>query len=294
MHCPQERSIINNSLTITTTTTTATGKKIVEKQDKENEVSKEWPENGKIIFQNVQARYRPGLDLVICNMNLIITKHAKIGICGRTGSGKSTLAKLLFRFLELENGMITIDGRDIAQVPLGMLRSRITMIPQDPVLFAGKLRYSLDPAGLYVDAQLWSALEAVGMRTFAEQSKGGLDTDVADGGENLSAGQRQLLCMARALLEKPRVLIMDEATSNIDGQTDERIQTMLKEKFCDCTVLTIAHRIDTIMWYDRVCVLDHGTVLEYDTPSILAERSGSAFGALLEEYREGKREGKEQ
>ena len=168
------------------------------------------------------------------------------------------------------------------------LNFAITIIPQDPVLFAGPLRYSLDPAGRYAEEQLWAALEAVGMRDFVRAAEGGLGTDVTEGGENLSAGQRQLLCMARALLERPRVLVMDEATSNIDTATDERVQTMLQEKFADCTVLTIAHRIDTIMWYDKVLVLDHGRVLEYDAPAVLAGAPGSAFGALLSEYREGK------
>jgi ABC-type multidrug transport system fused ATPase/permease subunit len=252
------------------------------------DVAGDWPAQGELKLTNVSARYRAGLDLVIKGISLTIPAHTKVGVCGRTGSGKTTLAKLLFRFLELEAGSIEIDGLDISRVPLKTLRGRVTMIPQDPVLFAGPLRYSLDPSGLFAEDRLWGALEAVGMKSFVTQGEGGLDADVAEGGENLSAGQRQLLCMARALLESPRVLIMDEATSNIDGQTDERIQTMLKEKFSECTVLTIAHRIDTIMWYDRVLVLDHGKVLEFDTPSVLSKRPGSAFGALLNEYKEGK------
>lgn len=254
-------------------------------------VPADWPQQGAIQLAGVQARYREGLDLVIKGLDLDIPKHTKVGVVGRTGSGKSTLAKLLFRFLELVGGSITIDGIDISRVPLETLRARLTMIPQDPVLFAGPVRYSLDPAGKYTEEQLWAALEGVGLKQFfTEQVEGGLEADVAAGGENLSAGQRQLLCMARALLEKPSVLIMDEATSNIDGQTDERIQTMLRNSFSECTVISIAHRIDTIMWYDRVLVLEAGRVLEYDSPSTLAARPGSAFGALLDEYREGKSE----
>ena len=152
--------------------------------------------------------------------------------------------------------------------------------------------FSLDPSGGYSDAQLWGALEAVDMSAFITTSlEGGLDAEIAEGGENLSAGQRQLLCMARALLERPKLLVMDEATSNIDGKTDEKIQAMLKKAFEECTVLTIAHRIDTITWYDRVLVLDQGRVLEYDAPGALASKEGSAFGALLAEYRKGKGSG---
>ena len=142
---------------------------------------------------------------------------------------------------------------------------------------------------LYTDDQIWNALELVDCKRHVEtEMKNGLDSEIVEGGENLSAGQRQLLCMARALLEKPKVLIMDEATSNIDGKTDNQIQEMLKTQFKDCTVLTIAHRIDTIMWYDKVLVLDHGKVLEYDEPNILANKTDSEFSALLTEYRKGR------
>jgi len=229
---------------------------------------------------------------VLNEVSFHIPKHTKVGVCGRTGSGKTTLAKCLFRLMEVEAGKIEIDGVDIARVPLPVLRAKITMIPQDPTLFAGALRYSLDPSGTVSSEKLWAALESVDMKPHIENMEGGLDAEIAEGGENLSAGQRQLLCMARALLETPRLLIMDEATSNIDNKTDDKIQSMLKDAFSECSVLTIAHRIDTITWYDRVLVLDQGRVLEYDSPGVLAKTAGSEFSALLDEYRKGKNERK--
>ena len=192
------------------------------------------------------------------SINLNIGAGTKVGVCGRTGSGKSTLAKCIFRLMEIQQdgGSIKIDKLDISKIELEVLRRNITMIPQDPTLFAGPLRYSLDPGKLYTDEQIWDALELVDCKKPVEEMGKGLDSEIVEGGENLSAGQRQLLCMARALLERPKVLIMDEATSNIDGNTDNKIQEMLKTQFDDCTVLTIAHRIDTIMWYETIKNLD--------------------------------------
>merc|ERR1711953_1525806 len=247
-----------------------------------------WPSEGKISFQDFSVRYRESLPKVLNELALEIPGGTKVGICGRTGSGKSTLAKCLFRLIESNQGAIEIDGINIARVELMNLRSKISMIPQDPVLFAGPLRYSLDPANQYSDAELWRALDSIGMKSHVEGMPSGLEATIEGGGENLSAGQRQLLCMARALLEKPKLLIMDEATSNIDGKSDGKIQVMLKEAFKDCTVLTIAHRIDTILWYDKVLVLDHGKVLEYGSPEDLSKNEDSAFKALLMEYQKGR------
>ena len=251
-------------------------------------VPENWPSEGRIKLQNVSARYRDGLPKVLNGIDISIPKFTKVGVCGRTGSGKSTLAKCLFRLMETSQGSILIDDIDVSKVELPTLRKRITMIPQDPTLFAGPLRYSLDPGNLYSDDQLWNALDSVDMKDHVKALENGLNYEIVDGGENLSAGQRQLLCMARALLESPKVLIMDEATSNIDGNTDSKIQEMLKGAFKDCTVLSIAHRIDTIMWYDKVLVLDHGKVLEYDSPESLSKTEGSEFKALLTEYRKGR------
>merc|ERR1711871_1911104 len=255
-----------------------------------DEMPQNWPTEGQIVLQDVSARYRKGLPKVLKHVNLNIPKGTTVGICGRTGSGKTTLGKCLFRLMEVSGGSIQIDGIDISRVDLSTLRKKVTMIPQDPTLFAGPLRYSLAPANEYTDDQLWKALDSVDMKEHVKDMENQLDAEIVEGGENLSAGQRQLLCMARALLENPKVLIMDEATSNIDGKTDNKIQTMLKDAFKDCTVLTIAHRIDTILWYDRVLVMDHGKVLEYDSPSVLSKKEGSEFKALLAEYKKGREE----
>ena len=259
-------------------------------RDAIKDIDASWPKAGEILLKNVSAQYRDGLPKVLKSINLNIGAGTKVGVCGRTGSGKSTLAKCIFRLMEIQQdgGSIKIDNLDISKVELEVLRRNITMIPQDPTLFAGPLRYSLDPGKLYTDKQIWDALELVDCKKHVEEMGKGLDSEIVEGGENLSAGQRQLLCMARALLERPKVLIMDEATSNIDGNTDNKIQEMLKTQFDDCTVLTIAHRIDTIMWYDKVLVLDHGKVREYDDPKVLASQAGSEFGALLQEYRKGR------
>jgi ABC-type multidrug transport system fused ATPase/permease subunit len=244
-------------------------------------IPKMWPAKGEVRFKTVSARYRAALPLVIKDMDLVIPPHTKVGIVGRTGSGKSTLAKLLFRLLEVESGSITIDGLDIAHVDLKILRTRMTMIAQDPVLFAGSLRHSLDPADLYSEEELQKAVEAVGLGKFIGQE--GLDMEITEGGDNISAGQRQLLCMARALVQASHILIMDEATSSMDTETDELIQHMLSNKFRDCTVITIAHRLDTIMDYDQVLVMSDGRVSEFGTPNDLKSKPGGMFAAMLSE-----------
>ena len=240
-----------------------------------------WPQKGEVRFCGVSARYRANLPQVIKDMDLVIPARKKLGVCGRTGSGKSTLAKLLFRFLEVESGSVVIDGLDIARVELKTLRSRMTLIAQDPVLFAGSLRHSLDPANLYSEETLKEAVEAVGMGDFME--KEGLDTEITEGGDNVSAGQRQLLCMARALVQQSRIIIMDEATSSMDTGTDERIQRMLNDKFSDCTIITIAHRLDTIMDHDQILVMSDGRVAEFGSPHVLKSKPGGVFAAMLNE-----------
>merc|ERR1712232_237728 len=252
------------------------------------EMPSSWPSEGRISMQDVSVRYRESLPKVLNELKLEIPGGTKVGICGRSGSGKSTLAKCLFRLIETSEGIVEIDGRNIARVELLTLRSKISMIPQDPTLFAGPLRFSLDPANKHSDIELWEALDSIGMKTHVEGMPNGLDATITGGGENLSAGQRQLLCMARALLEKPKILIMDEATSNIDGESDGEIQTMLKEAFQGCTVLTIAHRIDTILWYDKALVLDEGKVLEFGSPKELSSRRNSEFSALLAQFQKGR------
>uniref|UniRef100_A0A8V5GZW3 MRP3 protein n=1 Tax=Melopsittacus undulatus TaxID=13146 RepID=A0A8V5GZW3_MELUD len=234
----------------------------------------DWPSKGELEFVNYSVRYRKGLDLVLKGLNLQVHGGEKIGIVGRTGAGKSSMTLSLFRILEAAKGEIKIDGVKIAEIGLHDLRSRLTIIPQDPVLFSGTLRMNLDPFNKYSDEEIWKALELSHLKRFVSSQPSMLDYECSEGGENLSVGQRQLVCLARALLRKTRILILDEATAAIDLETDDLIQMTIRTQFEDCTVLTIAHRLNTIMDYTRVLVLDNGTVAEFDTPANLIASKG--------------------
>ncbi|CAH1406917.1 unnamed protein product [Nezara viridula] len=240
----------------------------------------DWPQEGKVEFIDYQVRYREGLDLVLKGINLVIKGGEKIGIVGRTGAGKSSITLCLFRIIESAGGKILIDGVDIAKLGLHALRSRLTIIPQDPVLFSGSLRMNLDPFGHYSDEQVWRALELGHLKAFVKGLPAGLQHEVTEGGENISVGQRQLICLARALLRKTKILILDEATAAVDLETDDFIQKTIRSEFSDCTVLTIAHRINTIMDSDRVLVLDQGRVKEFDSPSELIKNKSSIFHGM--------------
>jgi len=245
----------------------------------ENDPGSEWPEHGVVKFENYQTRYREGLDLVLKGIDCNIGRGEKIGIVGRTGAGKSSLTLALFRIVESAGGSISIDGVNISQLGLGKLRSRITIIPQDPVLFAGDMRMNLDPLEQYKDEAVWSALEQAHLKTTIAGLPGGLHFEVTEGGENLSVGQRQLICLARALLRKTKVLVLDEATAAVDLETDDLVQATIRKEFADCTVLTIAHRLNTIMDSDRVLVLDAGRVKEFDSPAgLLADKHSIFYG----------------
>ncbi|NXI34942.1 MRP3 protein, partial [Galbula dea] len=234
----------------------------------------DWPSKGELEFVNYSVRYRKGLDLVLKGLNLQVHGGEKIGIVGRTGAGKSSMTLCLFRILEAVKGEIKIDGVKISDIGLHDLRSRLTIIPQDPVLFSGTLRMNLDPFNKYSDEEIWKALELSHLKRFVSSQPSMLDYECSEGGENLSVGQRQLVCLARALLRKSRVLILDEATAAIDLETDDLIQMTIRTQFEDCTVLTIAHRLNTIMDYTRVLVLDNGTIAEFDTPANLIASKG--------------------
>ncbi|XP_014273818.1 multidrug resistance-associated protein 1 [Halyomorpha halys] len=246
-------------------------------------VSNDWPQEGKVEFIDYKVRYRDGLELVLNGINLVINGGEKIGIVGRTGAGKSSIMLGLFRIIEPAGGKILVDGVDILKLGLQTLRSHLTIIPQDPILFSGSLRMNLDPFGYYSDEQIWRALELTCLNSFVSKLPAGLQHEVTEGGENISVGQRQLICLARALLRKTKILVLDEATGAVDLTTDDFIQKTIRTKFADCTVLTIAHRINTIMDYDRVLVLDEGCILEIDAPTILLENKSSAFYKMAQD-----------
>lgn len=228
-------------------------------------------------------RYRENSPLVLKGISLGIHGGEKIGIVGRTGSGKSTLIQVFFRLVEPAGGKIVIDSIDISRLGLRDLRSRFGIIPQEPVLFQGTVRSNIDPLGLYSDHQIWKSLERCQLKEVVSEKPGQLDAPVAYSGDNWSVGQRQLLCLGRVMLKNSRILFMDEATASVDSQTDAVIQKVIHEDFSDCTVVTIAHRIPTVIDCDRVLVIDNGRVKEFEAPAKLLERP-SLFGSLVQEY----------
>uniref|UniRef100_A0A8C1Z292 ABC-type glutathione-S-conjugate transporter n=1 Tax=Cyprinus carpio TaxID=7962 RepID=A0A8C1Z292_CYPCA len=237
----------------------------------------DWPRSGSIGFQEYGLQYRRGLDWALKEISFSVNESEKVGIVGRTGAGKSSLALGIFRILEAAKGKIFIDGINIAEVGLHELRSRITIIPQDPVLFSGSLRMNLDPFDGYTDEEVWRALELAHLKNFVSGLPDKLNHECSEGGENLSLGQRQLVCLARALLRKTKILVLDEATAAVDLETDNLIQSTIRTQFEDCTVLTIAHRLNTIMDYTRVIVMDRGHITEMDSPSNLISQRGQFY-----------------
>ncbi|KAI9164332.1 hypothetical protein H9P43_008161 [Blastocladiella emersonii ATCC 22665] len=240
-----------------------------------------WPEHGAVEFSGYAARYRPGLDLALRDVSFKVLPGEKVGIVGRTGSGKSTLTMALFRAIEAAAGSITIDGVRLSRVGLDDVRSRLTLLPQDAFVFQeATVRQNVDPLEMASDAAVWSALDAAHLGDVVRGFDGMLDRRVGDA---LSAGQAQLLCLARAVLRKSRILILDESTSNTDQTTDALVQATIRTEFAACTVLTIAHRIQTVMDYDKILVLDRGQVAEFGTPAELLARPSSQFYVLAKE-----------
>lgn len=196
-------------------------------------------------------------------------------------AGKSSIASALFRLVETEGGSVYIDGQDIKNIPIRSLRSRLSIIPQDPVLFAGTLRYNLDPFDFYPDNDIWEALTRVNLGDTISELGDGLEYMVETNGANFSVGERQLICMARALLRKSKILFMDEATASIDSRTDALLQDTIRTAFSNCTLLTVAHRLNTVLSYDKILVVGNGKALEYDTPAKLVAKSDSVFSQML-------------
>jgi ABC-type multidrug transport system fused ATPase/permease subunit len=276
---------------------------------------KNWPQAGQIEFRNYSTRYREGLDLVIKNVSFMVQPTEKVGIVGRTGAGKSSLTLALFRIVEAANshwakashngadmdtgldktdtavvlekvqveedgGSIWIDGVDISTVGLKDLRQHLAIIPQEPILFVGTVRDNLDPFEEMRDADLWEALERAHLKEHVASLEGGLSFKVSQNGDNFSVGQRSLICLARALLRKTKILVLDEATAAVDVETDELIQKTIRSEFKDRTILTIAHRIKTVMDSDKILVLEKGRVEEFETPTVLLQRPESHFYSL--------------
>ena len=244
------------------------------------EVPVSWPDKGEIIFDDVQMQYREGLPLVLKGLNMIVAGGERIGVVGRTGAGKSSIMSTLFRLVELSGGSIKIDGVNIAAVGLQDLRSRLAIIPQDPTLFRGTIRSNLDPFNEHTDLELWSALRQANLidaeANFEDKAEGRIHLDgiVEEEGLNFSLGQRQLMALARALVRGSQIIVCDEATSSVDMETDQKIQRTIATGFKGKTLLCIAHRLKTIINYDRICVMDHGQIAELDTPIRLWEEGG--------------------
>ncbi|XP_062618978.1 multidrug resistance-associated protein 1-like isoform X2 [Saccostrea cucullata] len=277
--------------TITTVETNAVSvERIAEYTDKEPEAElvkadhrppEDWPSQGQVTLTSYSTRYRPNLDLVLKDINVTIKPGEKVGIVGRTGAGKSSLTLALFRLIEPASGNIDIDGVKLTDIGLHDCRSKLTILPQDPVLFSGTLRMNIDPMDQSKDGEIWNALEHAHLKSFVLTLPAGLESECGEGGSNLSVGQKQLVCLARSLLRKTKILILDEATAAVDLETDDLIQRTIREEFRECTVLTIAHRINTVMDYDRILVLDNGRLLESDTPQNLMSNTKSLFHELV-------------
>lgn len=266
------------------------------------EVRPSWPEKGEIVFDNVEMRYREGLPLVLKGLDMHVQGGERIGIVGRTGAGKSSIMSTLFRLVEISAGHITIDGVDISTVGLNDLRKRLAIIPQDPTLFRGTVRSNLDPFNEHTDLALWSALRQanlvsedaaesggatnIGKDNSGSGSGGGgrihLDSVVEEDGLNFSLGQRQLMALARALVRGSQIIVCDEATSSVDMETDDKIQATIASGFKGKTLLCIAHRLRTIIGYDRICVMDQGRIAELDTPLELWKMEGGIFRGMCE------------
>ncbi|KAF9613378.1 hypothetical protein IFM89_007456 [Coptis chinensis] len=252
-----------------------------------------WPPQGTIELQNLKIKYRPNAPLVLKGITCSFKGGNRVGVVGRTGSGKTTLISALFRLVEPESGRIVIDGLDICSMGLSDLRLKLSIIPQEPTLFRGTVRTNLDPLGLYSDQQIWEAIEKCQLKATIRSLPNLLDSSVSDEGDNWSVGQRQLFCLGRVLLKQNKILVLDEATASIDSATDSIVQKVIRKEFSNCTVITVAHRVPTVIDSDMVMVLSYGKMVEYDAPSKLME-TNSSFTKLVSEYWSSCRRGSQQ
>lgn len=243
-----------------------------------------WPSRGTIDLTDLQVRYGPHLPLVLKGLTCTFPGGTKVGVVGRTGSGKSTLIQSIFRVVEPTKGRIVIDGVDISSIGLHDLRSKLSIIPQEPTMFEGTIRNNLDPLEDYSDDEIWEALDKCQLGEIVRAKEKKLDSSVAENGGNWSVGQCQLVCLGRALLKQSRILVLDEATASVDSATDGFIQQIIRHQFSTCTVITIAHRIPSVIDSDMVLLLKDGQIAEYDTPSKLLSNKSSAFAKLVSEY----------
>ena len=241
----------------------------------------DWPGEGKVTFKNVHLRYPKTHELILRDINFTVNPGEKIGVVGRTGAGKTSLISALFRLYNLESGTITVDDVDIGIVSLKRLRGNVSIIPQNPVLFSGSLRSNLDPDGNYSDEQLWKTLDVIKMKNVCLSLEQKLDYTVSEGGFNFSSGQRQLICLGRALLRHNKIVVMDEATANVDPDTDVIIHELIKREFVSCTVITIAHRLTSVLECDKVMVIEAGSIVEFDEKDTLLDNKESIFYKMM-------------
>ncbi|MCD7466755.1 Canalicular multispecific organic anion transporter 2 [Datura stramonium] len=278
--CMMENKIISVERILQYTTIPSEPPLVIES----NRPDPNWPSCGEVDFSNLQVRYAPHMPLVLRGLTCTFFGGKKTGIVGRTGSGKSTLIQTLFRIVDPVAGQIKIDGTNISSIGLHDLRSRLSIIPQDPTMFEGTVRSNLDPLEEHSDEQIWEALDKCQLGDEVRKKEGKLYSTVSENGENWSVGQRQLVCLGRVLLKKSKVLVLDEATASVDTATDNLIQQTLRLHFNDSTVITIAHRITSVLDSDMVLLLEHGLIAEYDTPGRLLEDESSLFAKLVAEY----------
>jgi ATP-binding cassette subfamily C (CFTR/MRP) protein 4 len=244
----------------------------VKQENVQGQVLENWPKQGEVKYEDVYLSYNSSDEYVLKDVNFTAYPREKIGIVGRTGAGKSSIISTLFRLYEVK-GRITIDGVDIKSLSLDFLRKHISIIPQDPVLFMGRIRDNIDPEGLYTDDEIWRAVETAHLKKLVPD----LDHEITENGSNFSVGQRQLICLARALIRNNKIIVLDEATANMDPETDALIHETIRKNFATCTVFTIAHKLHSIINSDKVIVMDKGQIVEYDHPDNLLQNKDGIF-----------------